>query len=330
MSRSLNNINSVFWTEDPFVLIKDNNYLNFIPKYESTREEQLNSIVRFCLYFIIITIILQNDEKWLYLPIIMIVIASIFFYIDKYDKNHNIKRFKKVINDRKKTMIKKLKKKQLGNFKSNDFINNDIDVNDDIEDTEGIESIEDINDIESIEDINDIEDAKGIDEDTMNINDINMEENNEVEAGFYDSSGNMLIGKKYTQPEYKSNNTIQNNYTSDEILEYQQNTCKRPTRDNPFMNPNVTDYNNGDSPTACNADDEDIQKEIGLNFNKDLYRNVEDLWDKKNSQRQFYTLPSTSIPNNQVDFAKWLYLQPKTCKESQDNCLKYEDIRFKR
>ena len=152
---------------------------------------------------------------------------------------------------------------------------------------------------------------------------------NEIEAGFYDSSGNMLLGKKYSQPDHKPNSIDKNIYTGDEILEYQQSTCKHPTRDNPFMNPNVTDYNNGNSPTACNADDEDIQKEVELNFNKDLYRNVEDLWDKKNSQRQFYTLPSTSVPNNQIEFANWLYSQPNTCKESQENCLRYEDIRFK-
>ncbi len=49
-----------------------------------------------------------------------------------------------------------------------------------------------------------------------------------------------------------------------------------------------------------------------------------------NSQRQFFTMPWTTIPNAQNEFAKWLYLNPKTCKEDQDYCLKYEDIRAKR
>ena len=34
------------------------------------------------------------------------------------------------------------------------------------------------------------------------------------------------------------------------------------------------------------------------------------------SSRQFYTNPSTTIPNDQEAFAKWLYYNPeKTCKE---------------
>ena len=49
-----------------------------------------------------------------------------------------------------------------------------------------------------------------------------------------------------------------------------------------------------------------------------------------NSQRQFYTMPNTTIPNAQDDFAKWLYANPKTCKEDQEFCLRYEDVRAKR
>jgi hypothetical protein len=41
-------------------------------------------------------------------------------------------------------------------------------------------------------------------------------------------------------------------------------------------------------------------------------------------------MPNTVIPNKQDEFAKWLYLQPKTCKEDQEQCLRYEDVRSKR
>ena len=64
--------------------------------------------------------------------------------------------------------------------------------------------------------------------------------------------------------------------------------------------------------------------------NAEMPSDVNDVFGKMNSQRQFYTMPSTTIPNAQDDFAKWLYLNPKTCKEDQDFCLKYEDIRAKR
>ena len=47
------------------------------------------------------------------------------------------------------------------------------------------------------------------------------------------------------------------------------------------------------------------------------------------SSRQFYTNPSTTIPNDQESFAKWCYGDMPSCKDGQ-NCLRYEDLRQKR
>ena len=114
--------------------------------------------------------------------------------------------------------------------------------------------------------------------------------------------------------------------------------CVSPTIDNPFMNATMKDFLNVDPVTnrivdraeACDINDIDVKKQIDSSFNNNLYKDVNDIFGKMNSQRQFYTMPSTTIPNAQDDFAKWLYLNPKTCKEDQDFCLKYEDIRAKR
>ena len=41
---------------------------------------------------------------------------------------------------------------------------------------------------------------------------------------------------------------------------------------------------------------------------KGLYQNSGDLlWNRTNSQRQFYTAPVGSVPSNQPEFAQWLY-----------------------
>ena len=117
-----------------------------------------------------------------------------------------------------------------------------------------------------------------------------------------------------------------------------QKKCVAPTIDNPFMNATMKDFLNVDPvtnrivdrPEACDTNDVEIKKQIDSSFNNNLYKDVNDVFGKMNSQRQFYTMPSTTIPNAQDDFAKWLYLNPKTCKEDQDFCLKYEDIRAKR
>jgi len=114
--------------------------------------------------------------------------------------------------------------------------------------------------------------------------------------------------------------------------------CTQPTIDNPFMNVTMKDYFNIDPdtkttidrPPACDPNDPEIKKKIEASFSNNLFKDVNDIFGKMNSQRQFYTMPSTTIPNGQMEFAKWLYLNPKTCKEDQDYCNPYEDLRAKR
>ena len=53
---------------------------------------------------------------------------------------------------------------------------------------------------------------------------------------------------------------------------------------------------------------------------KDIYRDIDDAFDRKSSFRNFYTMPSTSIPNDQMEFANWLYgSKEKTQKEGNGN-----------
>ena len=109
---------------------------------------------------------------------------------------------------------------------------------------------------------------------------------------------------------------------------YEKSICRKPTVDNPFMNPSVDDFNKENTPVACNADDEDIHNEIDKSFNADLYRDIGDVFNRKNSQRQFFTI-AHNIPNDQEAFARWCYKFPATCKTNQERCLRYEDVRFK-
>ena len=50
------------------------------------------------------------------------------------------------------------------------------------------------------------------------------------------------------------------------------------------MNPSIDDFNKESVPVACNADDEDINNEMALKFNQDMYRDIEDVFNKKNSR----------------------------------------------
>jgi len=155
--------------------------------------------------------------------------------------------------------------------------------------------------------------------------------NYELETGFIDSNGDLFTGKKYKMQKYSDKNQ-ESLFTVDEMEEFKRNTCKVPTKNNPFMNTNITDFNNGDKPVACNSYDEDIKEDIKVNFNHQLFRDVDEIWERVNSQRQFYTIPNTAVPNNQIEFAKWLYKIPYTCKENPayGRCLRYENIKFNR
>ena len=92
---------------------------------------------------------------------------------------------------------------------------------------------------------------------------------------------------------------------------------KKPTANNPFMNLNslqisepetYEDYDrHSEKESSKVVNPNDHQNEIDKHFYNDLFRDVSDVYGKMHSQRQFYTMPVTTIPNDQDKFAHWLY-----------------------
>ena len=93
----------------------------------------------------------------------------------------------------------------------------------------------------------------------------------------------------------------------------------KPDTNNPFMNPLLTDYLTQPNREAENKNPDSIPEAVASAtddaFHYNLYRDVSDVYDRMNSQRQFYQVPNTTIPNDQTAFAEWLYKTPPTCKE---------------
>ncbi len=277
-----------FWLDNFKDLYINGNYLKFIPRYDTTRSEQLNAITRFSFYLIILLLLFNRESKLLYIPILTIVLCSIFYYINRSDKEGKQKELYKVLKTR------------------NDIRNDKL--------AEDKRQVEHDGEQEYTVDIDTPPEEKGFED---------------LEGGYIDGDGVIRVGNKQNPPPYERNQN-ESLYTVDELIDYQRNTCRKPTNDNPFMNPAVTDFNNGEPPAACNVEDEEIQDQMMVHFNHNLFRDVDELWERENSQRQFYTLPNTGVPNNQTEFAKWLYNIPKTCKEDGAGCLRYEDLRRKR
>ena len=125
-------------------------------------------------------------------------------------------------------------------------------------------------------------------------------------------------------------NELQQKSMNDEIQDLNiindlETECRIPTKNNPFMNPLLSEYGNNKQspPKSCPSyNNKGIQRRVDELFNEDLYRDVNDVFNTNNSQRQFYSVPGNQIPNDQGSFGQWLYGQPPSCKEgNQIACL---------
>ena len=93
--------------------------------------------------------------------------------------------------------------------------------------------------------------------------------------------------------------------------------CVIPTIENPFMNPSIIDYtNNNNNIKSCPIDKDIINNNINNYFQQNVYKDVNDIYEREFSARQFYTMPSTTIPNDRKSYEDWLYYRGKTCKEN--------------
>src|SRR3989338_7992832 len=107
---------------------------------------------------------------------------------------------------------------------------------------------------------------------------------------------------------------IEEKFTDNEV------TFTKSTADNPFMNVLLTDYvDNPNRPSAGNIDDNKVKEEVRKNFNFGLYKDVDDVWDRNNSQRQYYSMPNTEIPNDVENYRQWLFGNTAHCKDGNLN-----------
>jgi len=186
-----------FWFEDPWILIKENRLVEFIPLSDHTIEEGLNSIVRFSFYIAILLFVFKRHKTTLFLPIFALTVTFFIYYINKDYKNPN-----------------------------------------------------------------------------------------------------------------------------DEL----HFPCQRPSETNPLMNTLVTDYmDRPNKKSACDVFH--VKKDIAKYLNKNSYKNAFDVLTDDFRERPFYTMPNTTIPNKQHDFADWLYKEKDTCKTNIRNCYVSRDIR---
>jgi hypothetical protein len=281
-----------FWLDDFTVLYENNNFLRFLPTPNGTQTEQLNATTRLMIYFIILILLFEQNEELLYIPIGSIVLIVLIYniYANKNDKIDNY--------SNEEPVKIKYDNVDMGEELDIDSMNNSLNSGNSIG-----------SDISVC--------GSGLS------NDLSQEGIYDIESGYVDSENDIITGREYRP------------YTMDEMIDCERSrhsnscmsnasgcasdNCREPTLENPFMNPNITEFNTDDAPpVACNAEDEDIKDNVRVNFNHNLFRDLDDVFERENSQRQFYTTPNTGVPNNQVDgFAHWLWGDMPSGKEGQ-------------
>lgn len=112
-------------------------------------------------------------------------------------------------------------------------------------------------------------------------------------------------------------NRYERKHTTETFSHKMHTECQQPDANNPFMNVLLSDYSDAKNRRrACTIqDDVTIPEQIEKNFDINLFRDVDDVWNNENSQRQFFTMPSTTIPNDQKGLGNWLYNTGPTLKE---------------
>ena len=123
--------------------------------------------------------------------------------------------------------------------------------------------------------------------------------------------------ESYNNLDSDDNNNNNNNKKENDNSKEIKNNFTASTKNNPFMNVLLNEISNGERKPADYCD-----KNIENNFNHNNYSDIEDIFNRKNSSRQFYTTAVTSNTNDQTEFAKFLYNIPSCKSGNQEQCVK--------
>jgi len=278
-----------FWIYNPYIIIQE--YYKLNPVESSTRIDQLNIFTRILFFLLIIFLLFSISDDFVLLFFLGIIAIVLLYFIYK---NNNKSIYEDLIDENKMNQDKF--ENMDNNLSDTDLIDNSI---------------------------------KNIYDSTKDKIFKNNNENKILESGYIDFNGNYKIGKDNSDiniDEYEKEQKEKNKKISyEKYIKYKDEKGRKPTKENPFTNIVFSDYLDASNlALPCNTDQKDVEKEMQNLYNSTIYRNLEDVWERENSQRLFYTMPIQTIPNDQTNFANWLYKTGPTCHENTEYCTYYE------
>lgn len=277
-----------FWSEDPGILFKVDKLREFFPTGKMSFSQKMNAITRFFIYFsILLYIIYQMPEILLLFVLGMILIYLIYKYkfdivINMMERNKDIDPMPKKVDE-----VIEVKGAPKPAPSQSELKGEPLDM-----DEKKDQSKE-----------NTVEAYKKVD--FASVDEVKDQFKLPSQTGGGDCSS-CVKGSPYKPDSCKRG--------SKTALDANANLCQMPTRENPYMNVLVTDYaDNPNKLPACNP--EIVRNDIDNMYSNNLYRNVNDVWNKNNGQLIYNTQNWTTSPNDQNDFAKWLYNVEYVCKD---------------
>lgn len=318
-------MDDLFWKDNPRILFDLNKLKEFYPRGDMSFNRKLNAMSRFIIYFSIILFLVYGNLNSISILVLgLTVIYLIHLY--KIEIKFNI------------------------NPRENANNNNNNNVSENFM-SEYLEEIKDDQNCTSLlpEGLfknNNSQNKSNkylIDEDTLNIkySKKNNDNSNSCDKTDVNKTEDKLSG--YSDPGYASVDQVKDAFTppgqkggggdcnscspsnspynprncekGNKLgLDANMNMCQMPSKDNPFMNVLVTDYaDNPNKLPACNP--EIVKNDINNMWSQNLFRNINDVWDKNNGQQRYNTQNWTTIPNDRESYQKWLYDIPYVCKD---------------
>lgn len=340
-----------FWKEDPSILYNKNKLVEFVPNRSMSFNRRLNAMTRFLIYFTVLLLVFYGHIEVVFLLLAGLVLIY-YMYENKMDVNLNVDKsgvsFKlepfssHVSNpDRKDHDKPKSKKEVKEKFCANiapepnmtyvpesdsllpdGLFNEDtskykVNLNDiHIRYADNEEPTSQIYANERPQGASDME-PEGVSDrsDVVPSSSFTLASVDAVRDAFKKPE---TFGKGQESIAFNGDCTKCSAPTTTKMCPQQNNpSCQMPTVNNPFMNVMVTDYgNNPNRPPAC--DQQVVQNDIDNKWSNNLYRNVNDVWDKTNGQQSYETQNWTTIPNDRDAFQKWLFTIPYVCKDGTD------------
>lgn len=152
----------------------------------------------------------------------------------------------------------------------------------------------------------------------------------------------IVILQKFYNDETFTNENYPYTHLGNNFVDYDNSSFwKNTERDNNTLNRKKIDdaINSVINDNKLNKDNSEIVMTDPINNQSDnlnswnntgkedlLFLNTDELFEKKNSERQFGTVVLQD-PGDQKSFANFLYRTPPTCKQNTERCLYYEDIK---